>query len=104
MLSNLSTFFSSSHIGKIHKYITALIYKILQFKYVVAEVTANGIHLGISKKYYHHYLVRYAMDNYNFIEFLSVSTDYNIYNPLDHKLFAHDELNLSTVVSRIHLT
>lgn len=40
---------------------------------------------------------------YNF-QFLSVSTDYNICNPLDHRLFAHDELNLSTVVIRTHPT
>jgi len=45
------------HIGNIHKQITALIYNILQFKYIVAEVTANGIQLGMSKKYYHHYLL-----------------------------------------------
>ena len=40
---------------------------------------------------------------YNF-QFLSVSTDHNICNPLDHKLFAHDELNLSTVVIQVYLT
>ena len=45
------------HIGNIHKQITALIYNILQFKYIVAEVTANGIQLVMSKKYYHHYLL-----------------------------------------------
>ena len=45
----------------------------------------------------------YKLYLYNF-QFLSVSTDHNIYNPLDHKLFAHDELNLSTVVIQVYLT
>ena len=40
---------------------------------------------------------------YNF-QFLSVSTAHNICNPLDHKLFVHDELNLSTVVIQVYLT
>ena len=53
----ITVFLSPSHIGNIHKQITALIYNILQFKYIVAEVTANGIQLGMSKKYYHHYLL-----------------------------------------------
>ena len=43
---------------KYNKHITALIYNTLQFKHIVAEVTANGIQLGMSKKYYHHYLLR----------------------------------------------
>ena len=54
---NYSKLLGFHRIGNIHKHITALIYNILQFKYIVAEVTANGIRLGMSKKYYHHYLL-----------------------------------------------